>query len=122
MIDYYDMGSGHMIDLPYGLDRVEPSTIKIMEHKPSLVIFQEINFLERSSWCDSGKELIAKIKKNHLLRMLRVDKLTLALQESLNLSKDEYKKIPTIAMLLTTKDELKDRANKLQNELKDICK
>ena len=126
LIDYYDMGSGHMIDLPYGLDRVEPSILKIMEHNPSLVSFSGDKLLGsvQAGVIVGKKELIAKLKKNHLLRMLRVDKLTLALlQESLNLYlKDEHKKIPTIAMLLTTSEELKARADRLQDELKDMCK
>ncbi len=39
VIDYYDMGSGHLIDLPYGLDQSEPSVLKYMEYNPSLLSF-----------------------------------------------------------------------------------
>ncbi|MDC7243349.1 MAG: L-seryl-tRNA(Sec) selenium transferase [Sphaerochaetaceae bacterium] len=126
LIDYYDMGSGHMIDLPYGLDKVEPSILKIMEYSPSLVSFSGDKLLGsvQAGVIVGKKELIDKIKKNHLLRMLRVDKLTLALlQESLNAYlKDEIEKIPTIAMLHTDVKVLEKRAKELQSSLKNVCK
>ena len=81
VIDYYDMGSGHMIDLPYNLDLAEPSLLKYMEHKPALLSFSGDKLLGsvQAGIIVGKKELIDKIKKNQLLRMLRVDKITLAL-------------------------------------------
>jgi L-seryl-tRNA(Ser) seleniumtransferase len=90
VIDYYDMGSGHMIDLPFNL---------------------------------SKKELISKIKKNQLLRMLRVDKITLSiLEDNLNsYLKNELNDIPTLNMLFTSLETLEQRAHTLKEKIQDIC-
>ena len=88
LIDYYDMGSGHMIDLPFNLNANEPSILQIMKYNPSLLSFSGDKLLGsvQAGIIVGKKELIAKLKKNQLLRMLRVDKITLALlEESLNI-------------------------------------
>ena len=125
LIDYYDMGSGHMVDLPYGLDLKEPSILKYMEHKPSLMSFSGDKLLGsvQAGIIIGKKELIEQLKQNHLLRMLRVDKITLALLEenikSLLLGKID--EIPTLRMLFTSTDTLKQRALELQKTIADIC-
>lgn len=125
VIDYYDMGSGHMVDLPYGLDQKEPSILKYMQSKPSLMSFSGDKLLGsvQAGIIIGKKELIAQLKKNQLLRMLRVDKLTLALLEenikSLLLGKTD--EIPTLRMLFTTVETLSQRAQELQELIKDIC-
>ena len=125
LIDYYDMGSGHIIDLPFNLNESEPSIKEIMKYKPSLLSFSGDKLLGsvQAGIIIGKKELIAKIKKNQLLRMLRVDKITLSiLQESLNLYlKDELHKIPTLNMLHTSIDTLRQRAEILKDSIKDIC-
>ncbi|WP_419776899.1 L-seryl-tRNA(Sec) selenium transferase [Malaciobacter marinus] len=126
VIDYFDMGSGHMIDLPYNLDSKEPSILKIMENNPSLLSFSGDKLLGsvQAGVIIGKKKLIEKIKKNQLLRMLRVDKITLCLlEEHLNsYLKDELNNIPTLKMLYTSIDELKKRATYVKNSLEDICK
>jgi L-seryl-tRNA(Ser) seleniumtransferase len=125
LIDYYDMGSGHMVDLPYGLDLKEPSILKYMEHKPSLMSFSGDKLLGsvQAGIIIGKKELIAKLKKNQLLRMLRVDKITLALLEEniKSLLLGNIDEIPTLRMLYTSVDTLEERALELQNSLNDIC-
>lgn len=125
LIDYYDMGSGHMIDLPYGLDLKEPSILKYMEHKPSLMSFSGDKLLGsvQAGIIIGKKELIDKLKKNQLLRMLRVDKITLALLEEniKSILLGNFDEIPTLRMLLTTTDTLRQRALELQNNLNDFC-
>ncbi len=125
LIDYYDMGSGHMVDLPYGLDLKEPSILKYMEHKPSLMSFSGDKLLGsvQAGIIIGKKELIDKLKKNQLLRMLRVDKITLALLEEniKSLLLGNIDEIPTLRMLFTSVDTLEERAIKLQNALEDIC-
>lgn len=126
VIDYYDMGSGHMIDLPYNLDQCEPSLIKYMEHKPSLLSFSGDKLLGsvQAGVIVGKKELIEKIKKNQLLRMLRVDKITLALLED-NLTsylKGTLEDIPTLKMLLESVDVLEKRAKFLKDRIEDVCK
>lgn len=126
VIDYYDMGSGHMIDLPYNLDLSEPSLIKYMQHKPSLLSFSGDKLLGsvQAGIIVGKKELIAKIKKNQLLRMLRVDKITLAILED-NLTsylKGDTQDIPTLKMLHEDVKTLEQRANTLKQSIEDICK
>ncbi|MGB5919078.1 L-seryl-tRNA(Sec) selenium transferase [Arcobacter sp.] len=126
VIDYYDMGSGHMIDLPFNLSSAEPSILKIMEYNPSLLSFSGDKLLGsvQAGIIIGKKELIAKIKKNQLLRMLRVDKITLAiLEDTLNsYLTDDLKNIPTLNMLYTKIEVLQKRANKLKTLINTICK
>ena len=65
-----------------------------------------------------------EVKKNQLLRMLRVDKITLALlEESLNIYlKNELDKIPTLKMLNTKLEVLEQRANSLKNSIDNFIK
>jgi len=126
LIDYYDMGSGHMIDLPYGLDLKEPSILKYMKHKPSLMSFSGDKLLGsvQAGIIIGKKELIDKLKQNQLLRMLRVDKITLAILEE-NIKSHllgNLDEIPTLKMLLTPVETLEQRALSLQNELPKSCK
>ena len=126
LIDYYDMGSGHMIDLPFNLNANEPSILQIMKYNPSLLSFSGDKLLGsvQAGIIIGKKELIDKIKKNQLLRMLRVDKITLALlEESINLYlKNELDKIPTLKMLNTSIEMLENRAKKVQKSLENILK
>ncbi|MGB7401633.1 MAG: L-seryl-tRNA(Sec) selenium transferase [Arcobacter sp.] len=126
VIDYYDMGSGHMIDLPFNLSSAEPSILKIMEYNPSLLSFSGDKLLGsvQAGIIIGKKELIAKIKKNQLLRMLRVDKITLAiLEDTLNsYLTDDLENIPTLNMLYTKIEVLQKRANKLKTLINTICK
>ncbi|MGD9625379.1 MAG: L-seryl-tRNA(Sec) selenium transferase [Arcobacter sp.] len=124
LIDYYDMGSGHMIDLPFNLNANEPSILQIMKYNPSLLSFSGDKLLGsvQAGIIIGKKELIDKIKKNQLLRMLRVDKITLALLEDTINSylKNELENIPTLKMLHTTLETLEKRATNLKEKVKDI--
>ena len=124
LIDYYDMGSGHLVDLPYGLDQHEPSVLKYMQENPSLLSFSGDKLLGsvQAGIIVGKKEYIAKLKKNQLLRMLRVDKLTLALLEE-NITSvllNKIDEIPTLKMLFTSTEELRENALSLQRMIKDI--
>ena len=124
LIDYYDMGSGHMIDLPFNLNANEPSILQIMKYNPSLLSFSGDKLLGsvQAGIIIGKKELIDKIKKNQLLRMLRVDKIALALLEDTINSylKNELENIPTLKMLHTTLETLEKRATNLKEKVKDI--
>ena len=124
LIDYYDMGSGHIIDLPFNLSQDEPSILEIMKYNPSLLSFSGDKLLGsvQAGIIIGKKELIEKIKKNQLLRMLRVDKITLSiLEETLNLYlKNELDNIPTIKMIQTPLKTLEDRANNLKEKIEDL--
>ncbi|HRM36155.1 MAG TPA: L-seryl-tRNA(Sec) selenium transferase, partial [Aliarcobacter cryaerophilus] len=39
LIDYFDMGSGHIFDLPFNLSKNEPSIVELMKSNPSLLSF-----------------------------------------------------------------------------------
>lgn len=124
LIDYYDMGSGHLFDLPYGLD--EPSVLDYMKLEPSLLSFSGDKLLGsvQAGIIVGKKKYIEMLKKNQLLRMLRVDKLTLALLEesfkAILLEKKEQ--IPTIKMLFRTLDELREDAKEVQSQIKHNIK
>lgn len=126
IIDYYDMGSGHLIDLPYGLDQSEPSVLKYMENNPSLLSFSGDKLLGsvQAGIIVGKKKYIEQLKKNQLLRMLRVDKLTLALLEEnvKSILLGNYDDIPTLNMLFKTQDTLKQNALKLREELSEDFK
>ena len=67
------------------------------------------------------KELIEKIKKNHLTRMLRIDKLSLAaleiaLRDSLD-PQTAIRNIPTLRMLAMTRDACREEAESLSRQL-----
>jgi len=126
LIDYYDLGSGYIPNLPYNLGQKEHSLIETLKCNPSLVSFSGDKLFGsvQAGIVVGKKELIDKLKKNQLLRMLRVDKITLALLEESIKSylKEEFDKIPTLCMLFTSIDELKNRALKIQKLLgDDIC-
>ena len=125
LIDYYDMGSGHIIDLPFNLSSKEPSILEIMKYKPSLLSFSGDKLLGsvQAGIIIGKKELIEKIKKNQLLRMLRVDKITLSiLEDTLNsYLKNELDEIPTLKMLYTKIETLEQRALKLLEKVSDFC-
>ncbi|MFY4750037.1 L-seryl-tRNA(Sec) selenium transferase [Aliarcobacter butzleri] len=126
LIDYFDMGSGHIIDLPYNLNKDEPSILDIIKYKPSLLSFSGDKLFGsvQAGIIIGKKELIAKIKKNQLLRMLRVDKITLALlEETLNsYLKNELDSIPTLKMLNTKIETLEQRANNLKEKCENFIK
>lgn len=124
LIDYYDMGSGHIFPLPYNLNEHEPSIIDIMKYNPSLISFSGDKLFGsiQAGIIVGKKELIAKLKNNQLLRMLRVDKITLSLlQDSINLYlQNRIDKIPTLKMLNTPIQTLENRANSLKQKVQDF--
>ena len=83
LIDYYDLGSGYIPNLPYNLSNNEPSLSTILKDNPSLVSFSGDKLFGsvQAGIIAGKKELISKLKKNQLLRMLRVDKITLSILE-----------------------------------------
>ena len=119
LIDYYDLGSGYIDELPFGLSLSEPPLKKLLEYKPSLISFSGDKLLGsvQAGIIVGKKELIAKLKKNQLLRMLRVDKITLAiLEESIKAYlNDEMELITTINLLHKTQDDLHVKANKIRD-------
>ena len=114
LLDYYDLGSGYVANLPYNLGQKEHSLSQILACNPSLISFSGDKLFGsvQAGIIAGRKELIAKLKKNQLLRMLRVDKITLALlEESIKAYlKEEYENLPTLWLLFQSVDTLKQRA------------
>lgn len=114
LLDYYDLGSGYVPKLPYNLGNREHSLGEILTCKPSLISFSgDKLFGSVQAGIIAGRaDLIAKLKKNQLLRMLRVDKITLSLlEESIKAYlKEEWEQIPTLWLLFRSIEELTQSA------------
>lgn len=114
LLDYYDLGSGYVPKLPYNLGNREHSLEEILACNPSLISFSgDKLFGSVQAGIIAGRaDLIAKLKKNQLLRMLRVDKITLSLlEESIKAYlAEEYEQIPTLWLLFRSVEELRQRA------------
>jgi len=114
LLDYYDLGSGYVPKLPYSLGNREHSLSEILTCNPSLISFSgDKLFGSVQAGIIAGRaDLIAKLKKNQLLRMLRVDKITLSLlEESIKAYlAEEYEQIPTLWLLFRSVEELAQRA------------
>ncbi|MDD3344007.1 MAG: L-seryl-tRNA(Sec) selenium transferase [Sulfurospirillaceae bacterium] len=114
LIDYYDLGSGYIPKLPYNLGNREASLDEILACQPSLISFSGDKLFGsvQAGIIAGSKELIDALKKNQLLRMLRVDKITLSLlEESIKAYlKEEYEAIPTLWLLFQNVEDLTQRA------------
>ncbi|TQR30334.1 L-seryl-tRNA(Sec) selenium transferase [Campylobacter sp. MIT 99-7217] len=120
LINYYDLGSGWCENLNANLAKNEPQIKKLVKECDILSFSADKLFGSVQAGIILGKkELIARLKKNQLLRMLRVDKLTLAfLEESLKayLLK-EYEKIVTLKLLNESVETLEQRALRVQKSI-----
>lgn len=114
LLDYYDLGSGYIPKLPYNLGNREHSLEEILTCNPSLISFSgDKLFGSVQAGIIAGRaDLIATLKQNQLLRMLRVDKITLSLlEESIKAYlKEEWESIPTLWLLFRSIEELTQRA------------
>ena len=121
LLDYYDLGSGYIPKLPYKLGQREPSLIEILKTNPSLISFSGDKLFGsvQAGIIAGKKEFIDKLKENQLLRMLRVDKITLGiLEETIKAYlKEEYKSIPTLWMLFQDIESLSKRAHDMQEKI-----
>lgn len=119
LIDYYDLGSGYfgLSGFEKSLKKFEPALEEIAKLNPSLVSFSGDKLLggAQAGIIFGKKALIDELKKNQLLRMLRVDKFTIAaLEATLNAYLEgKTDKIPTCHLLLKDKAELKQEAEAL---------
>lgn len=120
-----DIGSGTLIDFSkYGFS-YEPTVQSSIKKGVDLVTFSGDKMLggPQAGIIVGKKDLIEKMKKNQLTRALRIDKLTLAaLEGTLKMYLNEEKvieSIPTLYMLLTSKEMHKRRAQTLKRKLKN---
>ncbi|WP_297812005.1 L-seryl-tRNA(Sec) selenium transferase [uncultured Helicobacter sp.] len=119
LMDYYDLGSGYfgLSGFEKSLKKFEPALEEIAKLNPSLVSFSGDKLLggAQAGIIFGKKAFIDELKQNQLLRMLRVDKFTIAaLEATLNAYLEgKTDKIPTCRLLLRDKEELKSEAEAL---------
>ncbi len=121
LIDYYDLGSGYIPELPYNLSSVELPIAKVLEDDPALISFSGDKLFGsvQAGIIAGRKDLIDQLKKNQLLRMLRVDKVTLSLlEESIKAYLEQrYELIPTLKLLFTEIEALRTRAEAMREAI-----
>ncbi len=121
LIDYYDLGSAYLPELPWGLGAAELSLPKILRNPPSLLSFSGDKLFGgvQAGIILGRRTLIERLKRNQILRMFRVDKVTLSLLEHtvLAYAKGETEKIPALWMLFTSQETLRKRALRLKDRL-----
>ena len=121
---YYDLGSGALFDFsPYGIQ--EPTVKDLITSGVDILSFSGDKLLggPQGGIIVGKKKLIDKIKKNQLLRAVRVDKLTLSALEGTLLEYLDMEKVridnPTINMLTISLDELEKKAKVLSDMFKE---
>lgn len=121
-----DLGSGALIDLTrYGLT-AEPTVHASVAAGAQVVTFSGDKLLggPQAGLVIGAKEWIARMKRHPLMRVLRLDKMTLAaLEATLRLYRDEaraMREIPTLAALSAPPETLRRRAGALADLLADL--
>ena len=123
IISYYDLGGGAVSHL--ACCDSEPALQKLIKTGVDLLSFSGDKLFGsvQAGIILGKKELIAKLRKNQLLRMLRSDKITLALLASTVLSylDKDYNSVPTVFLLSRSTSELKSVAKRINNSCKNIA-
>ena len=123
IISYYDLGGGAAYSL--ACFNSEPAPQKLVKTGVDLLSFSGDKLFGsvQAGIILGKKELIAKLRKNQLLRMLRSDKITLALLASMVLSylDKDYNSVPTVFLLSRSTSELKSVAKRINNSCKNIA-
>ena len=123
IISYYDLGGGAVSHL--ACFNSEPVLQKLIKTGVDLLSFSGDKLFGsvQAGIILGKKELIAKLRKNQLLRMLRSDKITLALLASTVLSylDKDYNSVPTVFLLSRSTSELKSVAKRINNSCKNIA-
>jgi L-seryl-tRNA(Ser) seleniumtransferase len=126
VMSFEDLGSGALIDLStFGLPH-EPTLPEVIAAGIDLVAVSGDKLLggPQCGIVAGRKDFVDVMKRNPLLRALRVDKLTLAALSAtlrLYLEPDRLSEIPFYAMLSATQDELLTRARAICHGVSDIC-
>ena len=118
-----DLGSGLLIDLTaYGLPK-EPTVRETLKTGIDLVTFSGDKLLggPQAGLLVGNREVIDKVRTHPMARALRIDKLTLAaLEATLRLYLDPdraLREIPTLRMLSTPAQDLRQRGETLRSAL-----
>lgn len=118
----YDAGSGALVSLSEKGFFGEPTVQEAIKAGASLVTFSGDKLLggPQAGIVVGKKEFVEKLKKNHLNRALRIDKLTLAgLEATLKLYFEDnpWEQVPVLKLLSTPVDKLKSRAKKISAKI-----
>ncbi len=117
VIFYEDLGSGSLFDFKGNCIGDEPVVADIIGQGVDIVSFSGDKLLggPQAGIIAGKKNLIEKLKKHQLARVLRVDKMTFAaLEATLKAYLQETEKItsiPTVRDILLTSETIKERAN-----------
>jgi L-seryl-tRNA(Ser) seleniumtransferase len=122
IIFYEDLGSGALYDFKQHGIGDEPVVSKVVKMGVDLVSFSGDKLLggPQAGIIAGKKELIQRLKKHQLARVLRVDKMTLAaLEGTLKAYENETatKDIPTVRDILATKESIERKAIHFIDEL-----
>lgn len=122
-----DLGSGLLLDMrPFGLP-YEPTVKEVLDQGCDVVTFSGDKLLggPQAGIIVGKREYIKKMKKNQLLRALRIDKMTLsALEATLALYLDEkeaLQSVPTLQMIGLSEEDCLGKAAELAAMLQPLA-
>lgn len=122
---YEDLGSGMLYDLKEQHIGDEPTVREVLQSGVDIVSFSGDKLLggPQAGIIAGKKEWIDRLKNNQLMRILRVDKVTLAgLEATLKLYANPeraQKEIPTLRDLLQSPDHIRARALQFLHQLQE---
>lgn len=126
ILSYYDLGSGSYAPLSWGLERIQASATKLLFSGVDLLSFSGDKLFGsvQAGIILANKNLIARLRSNQLLRMLRADKITLSLlcQSVMAYLKNENHLITTQKLINKSLNELESLANALISGLNEDAK
>ncbi|WP_273850483.1 L-seryl-tRNA(Sec) selenium transferase [Guptibacillus spartinae] len=125
VIFYEDLGSGALYDFRKNGIGEEPTVQETLSAGADLVSFSGDKLLggPQAGLIAGKKELVDRLKKHQLARVLRVDKFTLAALEA-TLWEQLYENetnIPTIRDITVKAEEIRQRANQFKVQLEKKC-
>jgi L-seryl-tRNA(Ser) seleniumtransferase len=120
---YEDLGSGCLVDLrPFGID--EPVVSDSLRTGVDLVSFSGDKLLggPQAGILAGTPALVARLRRNPMFRALRLDKLIYqALENTLRaLVFERWERIPALAMIRMTADQIRERAERLVASLSTL--
>ena len=117
-----DLGSGALVDLQHFNIQGEPSVLDSLRAGVDVVTYSGDKLLggPQAGLLSGRSHLIARMRTNSLFRALRVDKLTYASLEATLLLyvKRDYDSIPTLKMMILTKEEIGRRTETLAAQVR----